>query len=126
MLAPALLTCHLKPIEGRPSSRTNYAHSPNDTLLKLVFFSTFEPLDLPKDSPMENAWVQKLDEPSPTPILLKLWLPATGSTLTCWVSPAVPPVSGSQGDTFHPLQVLSAPECLTPTLQHRFVQRYIK
>ena len=58
----------MRPTDGRPPSRANYTHSPNDIRLELVFFSTFESLDLPKDGPMEQAGVQKLYEPSPTPI----------------------------------------------------------
>ena len=62
-------TCNVRPKDGRPPSRANYTHGPDDIRLELVFFSTFESLDLPKDGPMEQAGVQKLYEPSPTPIL---------------------------------------------------------
>ena len=39
------------------------------TRVQLVFYSTFEPVDLPGGGPMEAVGVQKLYEPSPTPIL---------------------------------------------------------
>ena len=61
-------TCHVLLTDGRPPSRTNCTNGPNDILLELVFLSNFEPLDLPKDCPIENAGVQKLHEPSLTPI----------------------------------------------------------
>jgi hypothetical protein len=42
---------------------------PDDLLLELVFFNTFEELNLPIKGPMEDAGVVKLYEPSPTPCL---------------------------------------------------------
>ncbi len=42
---------------------------PDDILLELVFFNTFEELNLPIKGPMEDAGVVKLYEPSPTPCL---------------------------------------------------------
>ena len=42
---------------------------PDDLLRKLVFFSTFEELNLPIKGPMENSGVIRLYEPSPTPCL---------------------------------------------------------
>ena len=62
-------TCHVRPKHGRQPTRTNYIHCPDDILLELLFFSTFESLDLHMDCPMERAGVQKLYEPTPTPIL---------------------------------------------------------
>lgn len=62
-------TCHVRPKHGRQPTRTNYIHGPDDILLELLFFSTFESLDLHLDGPMERAGVQKLYEPTPTPIL---------------------------------------------------------
>ena len=61
--------CYLRPIGGRPPKRTNYTHGPDDIKVQLVFFSTFEPVALPGGGPMEKWGVQKLYEPSPTPIL---------------------------------------------------------
>ena len=61
-------TCSLhQPLE-RPS-RANYTRGLDDIRLELVYFMTFESLDLLKDGPMERAGVQKLHEPSLTPIL---------------------------------------------------------
>ena len=42
---------------------------PDDLLRELVFFSTFEELNLPIKGPMEDAEVIKLYEPSPTPCM---------------------------------------------------------
>ena len=42
---------------------------PDDIQVQLVFYSTFEPMVLPGGCPMEAMGVQKLYEPSPTPIL---------------------------------------------------------
>ena len=42
---------------------------PDDLLQELVFFNTFEELNLPIKGPMEDAGVVKLYEPSPTPCL---------------------------------------------------------
>ena len=42
---------------------------PDDLLRELVFFSTFEELNLPIKGPMEDSGVIKLYEPSPTPCL---------------------------------------------------------
>ena len=42
---------------------------PDDLLRELVFFNTFEELNLPIKGPMEDAEVVKLYEPSPTPCL---------------------------------------------------------
>jgi hypothetical protein len=48
---------------------STYKHGPDDLCYTLVFFSTFEVLDLPIKGPMEDAGVVKLYEPSPTPCL---------------------------------------------------------
>jgi hypothetical protein len=42
---------------------------PDDLLHELVFFNTFEELNLPIKGPMEDSGVIKLYEPSPTPCL---------------------------------------------------------
>jgi hypothetical protein len=42
---------------------------PDDLLRELVFFNTFEELDLPIKGPLEDSGVVKLYEPSPTPCL---------------------------------------------------------
>ena len=42
---------------------------PDDLLRELVFFSTFEELNLPIKGPMEDSGVIKLYKPSPTPCL---------------------------------------------------------
>ena len=42
---------------------------PDDLVRELVFFNTFEELNLPIKGPMEDAGVVKLYEPSPTPCL---------------------------------------------------------
>jgi hypothetical protein len=42
---------------------------PDDLLHELVFFNTFEELNLPTQGPMENSGVVKLYKPSPTPCL---------------------------------------------------------
>jgi len=61
--------CYLRPIGGRPPKRANYIYGPDDIKVQLVFFSTFEPVALPGDGPMEKWGVQKFYEPSPTPVL---------------------------------------------------------
>ena len=62
-------TCHLRPKGAREPKRANYTYGPDDIKVALVFYSTFEPEVLPGNSPMEAVEVQKLYEPSPTPIL---------------------------------------------------------
>ena len=65
---PLFFSCHLRP-SARLPSRANYTHGPDDIQVQLVLYSTFEPMVLPKSGPMEAMGVQKLYEPSPTPIL---------------------------------------------------------
>ena len=62
-------SCHQRPMGGRQPRRSNYMYGPDDIQVYLVFYSTFEPLDLPGGGPMEAVDVQKLYEPSPTPSL---------------------------------------------------------
>ena len=62
-------SCHLRPRGARLQSRANYTYGPDDIQVQLVFYSTFEPMVLPGGGPMEAMGVQKLYEPSPTPIL---------------------------------------------------------
>jgi hypothetical protein len=47
----------------------NHKTGPDDVQYNLVFFSTFEELNLPIQGQMEDAGVVKLCEPSPTPCL---------------------------------------------------------
>ena len=62
-------TCVLCPKNGRfPKNRT-YKSGSDDIECTLVFFSTFEELNLPIKGPMEDSGVVKLYEPSPTPCL---------------------------------------------------------
>ena len=61
-------TCWFRPMGGRPPSQGNYTIGPDDFQMELVFFSTFEELQLPARGPMDHA-TTKLYEPSPTPIL---------------------------------------------------------
>ena len=62
-------TCHLRPTGGRPPKNPSYRIGPDDLLFNLVFFSTFEELNLPIQGPMEDAGVLKLYDPSPIPCL---------------------------------------------------------
>jgi hypothetical protein len=48
---------------------SNYNYGPDDLCYTLVFFNTFEVLDLPIKGPMEDAGEVKLYKPSPTPCL---------------------------------------------------------
>ena len=48
---------------------SSYHFMPDDLLRELVFFNTFEELDLPIKGPLEDSGVVKLYEPSPTPCL---------------------------------------------------------
>jgi len=52
--------CHLRPSGGRPPKNPSYKIGPDDLLVNLVFFSTFEELNLPIHGPMEDAGVLKL------------------------------------------------------------------
>ena len=54
---------------GRRPKRANYTYGTDDIQVQLVFNSTFEPMVLPWGGPMKAVGVQKLYEPSPTPIL---------------------------------------------------------
>ena len=62
-------TCNLRPTGGRPPKNPSYKIGPDDLLFNLVFFSTFEELQLPIHGPMEDAGVIKLYYPSPIPCL---------------------------------------------------------
>jgi hypothetical protein len=80
---------YLRPKDGRVPKNSNYKagpgmykyipvytsmyvlnhFTPDDLLHELVFFNTFEELNLPIKGPMEDSGVVKLYEPSPTPRL---------------------------------------------------------
>ena len=50
--------------------KDKHSHTgPDDIVYTLVFFSTFEELNLPMKGPMEDSGVVKLYDPSPTPCL---------------------------------------------------------
>jgi hypothetical protein len=57
-----LLKCHLcpTPTGWLSPKNTSYKIGPDDLLFNLVFFSTFEELNLPIHGPMEDAEVMKL------------------------------------------------------------------
>ena len=59
--------CHLHPSGGRLPKNPSYKIGPDDLLVNLVFFSTFEELNLPIHGSMEDAGVLKLYEPGPIP-----------------------------------------------------------
>ncbi len=69
MYCYVLFQCHLRPTGGRPPKNPSYKIGPDDLLFNLVFFSTFEELNLPIHGPMEDAGVLKLYEPGPIPCL---------------------------------------------------------
>ena len=52
--------CHLRPTGGWLPKNQSYKIAPDDLLFNLVFFSTFEELNLPIHGPMEDAEVMKL------------------------------------------------------------------
>ena len=58
-------TCVLRPKNGRLPKNRTYKTGPDDIECTLVFFSTFEELELPIKGPMEDSGVVKLYEPSP-------------------------------------------------------------
>ena len=62
-------TCVVRPKNGRLLKDKRCHTGPDDILHTLVFFSTFEELNLPMKGPMEDSGVVKLYEPSPTPCL---------------------------------------------------------
>ena len=69
VVSPQLFfSCHLRPM-GRRQPKWPITYDTDDIQVQLVFFSTFEPVVLPGGCPMEAVGVQKLYEPSPTPIL---------------------------------------------------------
>jgi hypothetical protein len=57
--------CHLHPTGGRSTKKPSYKIGPDDLLFNLVFFSTFEELNLPIHGPMKDAEVLNLFEPGP-------------------------------------------------------------
>ncbi len=73
MVCPATALLHnLVSPYGRQAPQSGQLHhtiGPDDFEMQLVFFSTFEELQLPARSPMDHA-TTKLYEQSPTPILL--------------------------------------------------------
>jgi hypothetical protein len=80
--------CHLRPTGLWQPKNPSYKIGPDDLLFNLVFFSTFEELNLPIHGPMEDAGVLKLYEPGPIPCLyVTVWL-----QLTTWYaeSPSSP------------------------------------
>ena len=62
-------TCFLRPVGGRRPKREMDTYGPDDIRVDLMFFSTFEDLDLPGSGPMESKGIRKFYDPSPTPIL---------------------------------------------------------
>jgi hypothetical protein len=62
-------SCHLRPMDARLPKNGLTKIGQDDIKYDLVFFSTFEELQLPIKGPMEDAGVVKLYEPSPTPCL---------------------------------------------------------
>ena len=60
---------HLLPRGALLPRRANCKYGPDDIQVQLVFYSTFEPMVLPGGGLMEAMGVQKMYEPSPTPIL---------------------------------------------------------
>ena len=81
-LRPQLFfTCHLCPKDGRKPKTGKHKTGPDDVKVNLVFFSTFEELQLPIKGPMEDAGVVKLYEPSPTPCL---YVPVCDLLLRTW------------------------------------------
>ena len=68
--ASAVFLLPLRPRGARLLRRANYTYGPDDIQVQLVFYSTFEPMVLPWGGPMEAMGVQKLYEPSPTPICM--------------------------------------------------------
>ena len=56
-------SCHLRPRGGQPQKRANLSCGADDIQVHLVFYSTIEPVDLPRRGPLEAAGVQKLYEP---------------------------------------------------------------
>ena len=93
-------TCYLCPTGGRSPTNTSYRIGPDDLLFHLVFFSTFEELNLPIHGPMEDAGVVKLYDPSPIPCLY------------------VAPVANVLGRV--PLIPLFLAGNSTPTIPHKF------
>ena len=61
--------CYLRPSGGRQPKNQSYKIGPDDLMYNLVFFSTFEELELPIHGPMEDAGILKLYEPGPIPCL---------------------------------------------------------
>jgi hypothetical protein len=92
--------CHLRPSGARPPKNPSYKIGPDDLLFQLVFFSTFETLDLSIHGPMEDAEVLKLYDPSPIPCLY------------------VAPVANMLGRV--PLIPLFLAGNSTPTIPHKF------
>jgi hypothetical protein len=77
--------------------------TPDDLFRELVFFNTFEELNLPITGPMEDSGVVKLYEPSPTPCLY------------------VAPVENMVGRV--PLTQLFLAGNATPTIPHLYSKR---
>ncbi len=86
-----------------PSTYVFNHFPPDDLLRKLVFFNTFEELNLPIAGPMEDSGVVKLYEPSPTPCLY------------------VTPVENMVGRV--PLMPLFLAGNTTPTIPHLYSKR---
>ena len=98
--------CHLRPSGARPPKNPSYKIGPDDLLFQLVFFSTFETLDLSIHGPMEDAEVLKLYDPSPIPCLY------------------VAPVANVLGRV--PLIPLFLAGNSTPTIPHKFSKHNLK
>ena len=60
--AELFFSCHLRPRGARLPRRANYTYGPSsdDIQAQLMFYSTFKPMVLPGDIPMEAMGVQKL------------------------------------------------------------------
>jgi hypothetical protein len=68
-LPQLFLQRHLRSTGGQQHKNLLYKIGPDDLLFNLIFFSTFEELNLPIHGPMEDSEVIKLYEPGPIPCL---------------------------------------------------------
>jgi hypothetical protein len=97
----------LKCPNGRLSHKnTSYKIGPDDLLFNLVFFITFEELNLPIHGPMEDAGMLKLYQPGPKPCLYVA--PVDHMVGRDPFMRLHPLVSGLQLNSYNPTQVQQA------------------
>jgi hypothetical protein len=84
-------TCHLRPTD-RLLPKARHTYGEDNIQVALVFYNTFEQLDLPGSGPMDWLDVQKYYKPTPAPIL-HVGTPVAAENDMDWALKDIPSIS---------------------------------